>query len=330
MADGKVSKSAPILGLLVQWLVWLTARLPLPLSQAMGRAFGRLTALVPNRIREVTQLNVALCLPDLSPTESRRLVRRSLVETGATAFEMGALWGRSPEDLVPLVTSISGGELLDSAVEAGNGVILLLPHIGNWELFNPILTRRGSFTALYRSARIEQVDRLIRESRERTGCRMAPATGGGVRELLRALREGGIVLILPDQEPVERAGEWGRFFGVPTLTMTLVRGLLRRTEAVALFGTALRCPDGRFSVRYSKAPDGLDDADIEVSLARLNQGVEQCIRLCPEQYQWSYKRFKSRPEGELTPYRSRSFEPSNIDRLDPEIRKRLAAWAKPN
>lgn len=137
-------------------------------------------------------------------------------------------------------------------------------------------------------------------------------------------------MILPDQEPVQAAGDWGPFFGIPALTMTLVRGLLRRTEAVALFGMALRGPDGRFAVRYSQGPDGLDDADIQVSLARLNQGIEECIRHCPEQYQWSYKRFKSRPEGELTPYRSRSFEPGNIDRLDPVIRARLSAWAEPD
>ena len=330
MADGKVSKSSPLLGVLVQVLVWVTSRLPLRLSQALGRGFGRLVALVPNRMREVTEINVALCLPELSIEERRLLVRRSLVETGATTFEMGAMWRRSPEDLVHLVASVSGGNVLDAAAEAGNGVILLLPHIGNWELFNPILTRRGSFSALYRSARIEQVDRLIRRSRERTGCRMVPATSGGVRELLRALREGGIVVILPDQEPVQSAGDWGRFFGVPALTMTLVRGLLRRTEAVALFGVALRGPGGGFSVRYSKVPEGLDDGDIQVALARMNQGVEECIRHCPEQYQWSYKRFKSRPEGELTPYRSRSFEPGNIDRLDPVIRARLSAWAEPD
>ena len=208
-------------------------------------------------------------------------------------------------------------------VEAGNGVILLLPHLGNWELFNPMLTQRGSFYALYRSARIEQVDRLIRESRERTGCRMAPATSGGVRLLLRALRDGEVVVILPDQEPVKSAGDFGEFFGVPALTMTLVRGLLQRTGATALFGVALRDATGRFEVNYLAAPEGLDDEDVRVALTRLNRGVERCIRLCPEQYQWSYKRFKTRPEGELTPYRQRSFEPQNIQYVNPVIRARL-------
>ncbi len=105
--------------------------------------------------------------------------------------------------------------------------------------------------------------------------------------------------------------------------MTLVRGLLRRTGATALYGVALRNPSGDFNVTYLPAPEGLDDQDVEVALTQLNLGVEQCIRLCPEQYQWSYKRFKTRPEGELTPYRERSFEPRNIEFVDPLILERL-------
>ncbi len=136
---------------------------------------------------------------------------RRLGSHGCLDVGMGALWGRSPEELVRLVASVEGEELLESAVEKGNGVILLLPHIGNWELFNPILTQRGRFFALYRSARIEQIDRMIRDSRERTGCRMAPANSGGVRVLLRALRDGEVVVVLPDQEPVKAAGDFGRF-----------------------------------------------------------------------------------------------------------------------
>jgi len=304
-------------------VAWLSARFPLGFSRALGRGFGRIAAARQTRLRTVSELNIDLCLPEWSEDERRRLVRRSLMETGATASEMGALWGRSPEDLAQLVASVEGGELLDSAVGAGNGVILLLPHLGNWELFNPILTQQGRFFALYRSARIEQIDRMIRESRERTGCRMAPATSGGVRLLLRALRDGEVVVILPDQEPVKTAGDFGQFFGVPALTMTLVRGLLGRTGATALYGFALRGPSGRFDINYLPAPEGLDDADVEVALTRLNYGVERCIRHCPEQYQWSYKRFKSRPEGELTPYRSRSFEPENIQYVDPVILRRL-------
>jgi KDO2-lipid IV(A) lauroyltransferase len=271
----------------------------------------------------VSALNVALCCHELDLAERERLVRRSLVAAGMTALEMGALWRRPVPDLLRMVSSVDGGELLDAAVDRNRGVILLLPHLGNWELFNPILSARGPFVALYRSARIEQVDRLIRQSRERTECRMAPATSGGVRLLLRALRTGGVVVVLPDQEPVRSAGDFGAFYGVPALTMTLVQGLLQRTGATPLYGVAQRVRGGSFAAHYLAAPEGLDDADTGLALTRLNLGVERCVRLCPEQYLWSYKRFKTRPDGELTPYRRRSFEPDNVERLHPVIRDRL-------
>jgi len=323
MATRKSTTSSPLIGAVARVVVPLSAWLPLRLSRVLGGFVGRAASVVPTRLRRVTELNISLCYPDLAPDERRRLVRSSMASAGETAFEMGAVWRRSPDDLVRKVVTVSGGELLDSAVKEGGGVVLLLPHLGNWELFNPILSQRGPFVALYRSARIEQVDRLIRRSRERTRCRMAPATSGGVRLLLRTLREGGVVIVLPDQEPVKSAGDFGDFFGVPALTMTLVRGLLRRTDATALYGVALRGGGGSYTVHYQPAPEGLDDDDVGISLSRLNQGVEQCIRLRPSQYLWSYKRFKTRPEGELTPYRRRSFEPANIGRLHPVIRERL-------
>ncbi|MCK5379275.1 MAG: lipid A biosynthesis acyltransferase, partial [Acidobacteria bacterium] len=100
MATRKISISSPLIGALARVVAWVSARLPLRLSQALGGGFGRIAGAGPTRLRAVTELNVALCLPELPPAERRRFVRRSLVETGATASEMGALWGRSPQDLM--------------------------------------------------------------------------------------------------------------------------------------------------------------------------------------------------------------------------------------
>ena len=111
-------------------------------------------------------------------------------------------------------------------------------------------------------------------------------------------------MILPDQEPLKKYGVTAPFFGVPALTMTLVSRILRRTGARALYVFAERRPAGRFRVRFLEAPDGLDDADETAAAERLNRGVEACVRLCPEQYLWSYKRFKTAPPGELTPYKA--------------------------
>ncbi len=296
------------------------SRLPISWARAWGGALGGLVARVPNEQRAVSELNLKLCFPDLPAAERRRLARRSLEETGKALFELGALWRWPAERLAGLEEAVEGEELLEDTMAAGRGTVLLAPHLGNWEFLNPFLMRRGQLVTLYRPPRIAELDRVISQARGRTGCVSAPATRGGVRRVLRGLRAGELVLILPDQEPLKRFGVSAPFFGLPALTMTLVSRILRRTGARALYVFAERRPAGRFRVRFVEAPDGLDDADEVAAAGRLNLGVESCVRLCPEQYLWSYKRFKTAPPGELTPYhvtwgrrRRRQFHPPPLE-----------------
>ena len=177
----------------------------------------------------------------------------------------------------------------------GKGVILLVPHIGNWELLLHYLTRHHPTTVLFRPPRIAEFDGYLRETRKRSGANVAPATPQGLRNLLKSLAAGGLVGILPDQEPLKENGVFAPLFGHPALTMTLVAALLRRYDARVLFGYARRARGG-FHLRFRAAPAGMDDPDDLVATARLNQGVEECIRDCPEQYLWSYKRFRTRKE----------------------------------
>jgi len=323
MGSEKVVTSSPALGLLARLIVSGCGRLPVAWARALGAPLGALLWLLPTRLREVSRVNLALCLPELAPAQRARLVRRSLVETGKMALETGAVWGRSPSSGRPLIEQVVGESELGRAVAAGKGVVVLLPHIGNWEVVNHFLMQRHPFVALYRPPRIAQLDDIIRGARESTGCEMAPADRAGVRQLYTALRQGKLVVILPDQETVRASGAFAPFFGIPALTMTLVPRLLRKTGAAAVLCFIERRPRGTFRVHVRRAPEGLDDPDIERALARLNGAVEACVRDCPEQYQWSYKRFRSRPGDEIGPYRALSLSDEERDRLDPVIRERL-------
>ncbi len=278
------------------------ACLPISWARSLGRLLGGVCGRLPNELREVTSLNLELCFPELSADQRWRLVRHSLEETGKAALELGAMWRWPVERLEKLEAGVEGEELLTEAMAGDRGTILLAPHLGNWEFLNHFLMRRAQLVCLYRPPRIAELDAFMLEARGRTGCISAPATRGGVRRVLRALRAGELVLILPDQEPLKSYGVSAPFFGVPALTMTLVSRILERTDATALYVFAERRPAGKFRVRFLKAPDGMADADKATAAARLNRGVEACVRLCPEQYLWSYKRFKTTPPGEPTPY----------------------------
>jgi len=134
-------------------------------------------------------------------------------------------------------------------------------------------------------------------ARSRFGARLVPANAQGVRALLKALRRGELVAILPDQEPRFGQGVFAPFFGQPAYTLSLVGKLLRKTGAKAVMGYMERLPDhAGYRIHYLPAPEGVADADPIKAATALNQGVEQCARALPAQYQWSYRRFRRQPD----------------------------------
>lgn len=286
---------------LLRALGWL----PLWLLDALGRALGATMWHLKMRERAVTEINLSLCFPHLSTDERERLARASLRDFGRNAFGMLHAWFASPERVLATIDAVEGLEVLDEALAAGKGVIVLAPHLGNWEALGLWLGRRCHITNMYLPARrnIEFANAVL-AARTRDGASIAPADAGGVRAVLKILKGGGVVGILPDQEPKLAGAEPAPFYGRQVMTMTLVSNLLARTGARAVFATALRQPRGhRFKLVFRPAGAALYEADQAQSLAALNRGVEQMIALAPEQYQWEYKRFKARLPGQTDPYR---------------------------
>nr|HPM56662.1 lipid A biosynthesis lauroyl acyltransferase [Thermomonas sp.] len=133
------------------------------------------------------------------------------------------------------------------------------------------------------------------------------AEAAGVRTLLKRLQKGGVVGILPDQQPKAGEGEFAPFFGKPALTMTLLGRLAARSDARVLFAWCERLPDTsppRFALHVQAAPEAVGDADPAHAVAALNAGIEAIARRDFAQYQWTYKRYTLRPpgSGEANPY----------------------------
>lgn len=189
-----------------------------------------------------------------------------------------------------------GAALVDDALAAGRGVVIVAPHIGNWELLNRWYAHRWGVTAMYQPPRVRALEAAMRAARERDGARLVPADAGGLRALVRTLRQGRSVGVLPDQVPARGHGVMAPFFGLPALTVTLVQRLVRATGARAVSGAAIRTPRG-YEIRFEALPPAIADARAEVSAAVLNAHIETIVRRWPTQYQWTYKRFKRQPPG---------------------------------
>jgi len=279
---------------LAEGLIRGAARLPLPVLHRLGDGLGWLLRRWPNRQRRNALLNIALSLPELAPEEQRRLRDAALRALCQTYLEIGYLWLRPAEEVLGLVREVRGAEHLRRP--SGQGLIVLSPHIGAWELAGLYLANQGPSAIFYKPQRY--LDDLIRTARARGGAELAPISARGIRTLVQALERGAAVGILPDQEPRENKGSvFAPLFGIEALSMLLVRRLARRTGAPVIFLFAERLPEGDFRIHCQPAPAGIDSEDEREAAAALNRGIEQCVRTCPEQYLWPYKRYRRRPAG---------------------------------
>ncbi len=278
--------------------LWLhsCALLPLSWARALGRGAVSLYWPFGGRSRRVTERNIQLAFPELSTEAQTRLARDSLRATGELAAEMGHIWLRPWDYVQGLIHSVEGDAHIREAQSQGRGVILLAPHLGNWEVVGLHAATLGEIVSLYEPPKLAGIGPLIERARQRSGATLVPTDSRGLVKLLKSVKGGKISGILPDQAPGDLAsGENIPFMGIPCFTPTLANNMIRRTGALAVFGFARRVPGG-FTVHYFPAEAAIYEEDNSVSLAALNRGVEACVRQCVEQYQWEYKRFRVRPK----------------------------------
>ncbi|HEX6707490.1 MAG TPA: lysophospholipid acyltransferase family protein [Albitalea sp.] len=272
---------------------WLS-RWPLWLLHAVGACLGWLTYLLSPSYRHRFDLNAAQAgIP-------RSRVRPAIAEAGRLLTELPYLWLRPTTRALAGSVTWDGVELIHAAHAQGRGILFLTPHMGCFEVSAQLYAeayaaRHGPITVMYRPARKPWLRELVATSRNRPGLATAPATLAGVRQLLRALRRGEAVGLLPDQVPPDEMGVWAPFFGRPAYTMTLAARLAREDGVAALLAWCERLPRGRGYVIHlspfaEAPPPGVAQAE---SAAAINRAMERLIRERPQQYLWGYDRYKT-------------------------------------
>ena len=276
-------------------VLWILSLLPLRFLQMLGALIGSIHHWTNSRAAQVTEVNLGLC------GLNKDLRRQSLQETGKTMMETPAVWLGARGRIDAWLGDIHRETLLKEAVSADQGLLILLPHLGNWEMFNVFYRRYGTMTALYQPPRSPALDEIMRTVREGHGNEMVSTDRLGTRRLYRVLERGGTVVILPDQVPA--TGWFIPFFGTAALTDKLAVRLQNKTRAKVLMLAFLRRSDGKFDVHVNDADEKLYKGDPVSALTALNSMIETTIALGPAQYQWEYKRFRERPAGENKVYR---------------------------
>ena len=280
--------------------------LPLWLLHAVGAALGWLAFLASVTYRRRFLANAALAGYRFAQ------VRAGVAHAGRMVAELPRLWLGAP-----LPCRMEGTRHVDQAYAAGRGIVYLTPHMGCFELSAQAAALRwsaqhGPITVLYRPARQPWLARLMETARNRPGMQAVPTTLSGVRQMLKALRRGEAVGLLPDQVPPQGQGVWLPVFGRAAYTMTLAARLAQQTGAAVLLARCEREPLGRgFTVHIEPLAAPLQ-ASLEEGTLQISQAMEQVIRQCPEQYLWGYGRYKV-PRGEALPG---SAGPASGDRAD--------------
>jgi len=293
----------PVLASLIVLLHKIIGALPLWAVHGVAAVLAGAASVLPTRERHVSEVNLRIAFPDLDAADRRRLVRKSMIETAKTFAEGSAVWGWSRERILAHIGGVSGEERVREAIESGQGVILAAPHLGNWELVGIYCSMSYPLTGLYQRPRLLELETLFKASRERFGAKLVPAGLGAVRTLTRALRRGEMLGILPDQDAGSGLGVFVPYFGEPANTMTLLPRLAARTGALVVIAYAERLPRSRgFHMHFVPASDDIYEDDIERAAASMNVDIERRVRDLPEQYLWSYKRFRIRPPGMRSPY----------------------------
>jgi KDO2-lipid IV(A) lauroyltransferase len=283
---------------ILRGILFCCAILPLSVLHGIAGVWGRVLYLLPSKAKDTTTKNLRLCFPNMGEQERDQLIKSSLINTACTALEMGKAWVVPVEKTLKLVVETEGYENYRKAVASDKGVILLAPHLSNWEVLGFYAGDGVPTSFMYQPPRIAALDRLLKEARSRSGIKMAPTNRKGVAEVLGALRQGEMVGILPDQVPGDESGIFSDFFGEPAFTMTLISKLVQRTGAKVICGFALRLPKGTgFRAVFFPADDDIYSSDLDVSVRALNKAVEDAVKQAPAQYQWEYKRFRRRPDN---------------------------------
>ena len=279
----------------------LSAIVPLEVARSAGRFVGRLAFRMNTQTVRVVRRNIELAYPQLPADQQAALIKGAVLEQGALTAELGHVWRRSPAYVMSKLRVV-GIEHLEASAADERGVLVLAPHVGNWEVLSHHLVTQGDFLGLFEPPKLPSVGSLVLEARKRPGGAYVPTTRKGLVQLVKHFKRGGLTGILPDQVPAHESGGLNvPFKGIECFTASLCANLLSKSGARAVLAGVFRVKGG-WELVYMPVSANIYNEDIEVALKVMNQDIEKLISGRDAQYQWSYKRFRTLPRGKTNHY----------------------------
>ena len=275
------------------------ARLPLPWLRALGGVLGRLLFALARRRRHIALVNLRLAFPEWREDERIAVARRSFIAFAQAFIDRAWVW-HAPDAVVRQRIRLTGAV---DELRRPEAAVLFAPHFYGMDAGGAAImqqaVQRGS--SIYSPQSRPAIDAWVRAGRERFGDVVLINRQGGVKPVVKSLRAGRSLYLLPDMDLGPQESIFVPFFGVPTATAPALPRLARLGQARVVPAVTRMTPHG-YEVEVHPAWPGYPSDDVTADTALMNQRLEAWIRAMPEQYYWVHKRFKTRPPGEPSLY----------------------------
>ena len=258
------------------------ALLPLSWLRALGTGAGAALYFCVPSLRRTVASNLAQAQLNLSV--------RAVVQANLRGLaDMLWVWF-NPQSAVAARCTAAQPQVLEGLRAAGQGLIVLTPHLGCFEVLGKWWAHEAPLTAMYRRPDKAWLAQFIEAARDTPQLHMATADAIGVRKLLKTLKNRQAICILPDQAPRVGEGIWVPWFGKLAYTITLPAKLHLASGAALCVCAALPSPSGwTIHCQPFEAPSG---ADAPALTQALNEALERMVLQAPQHYAWSYRRYK--------------------------------------
>ncbi|MEG0341810.1 MAG: lysophospholipid acyltransferase family protein [Acinetobacter sp.] len=275
-------------------LLKMIALLPLSFLQLIASFVSLILSSFNSSMKRVTSINLKIAYPELSAEDHADLVKKSIRSQCLTYVEFIKCWGMSPEYSLSLLKDVQGEHFFTDALANQKGVIVVVPHLGSWELLNAWLNVYAAPVIMYKPNKVKGANRYVLEAREKFNATLVPTDETGIRAIFKHLKQGGLTVILPDHVPKPSGGIFSNFYGQHALSSTLVSKLASKTQCNVIGLSCIRDTHNsqHFSVICHPLSEDILSKDLQLSVDTLNAEIQKMIDIAPEQYIWSYKRFR--------------------------------------
>lgn len=243
-------------------------------------------------------INLMLINPHQDEQARQKLVKTTLFNQLHNTLISAKTWVMPSDWAIKNITHVHNEHLLTKAMSHPNGTLVIVPHIGAWEMMNAWINQFGSPTIMYKPVGNTALNNVILQGRQRLNATLVPTDGTGVKAIFKTLKDGGFSIILPDHVPDRAGGVVVPFFGVPTLTGTLTAKLAHKTHCALIGLACVKKDDGFHIFCYDLNDENLYHKDLIIATTALNQAMETMINEHLANYMWGYRRFKHTPIAE--------------------------------